>query len=263
MVQKLSEVVDEELKNTPLMFIKTFASKEYKESFLRGEIFCNTFDYFVKEEEKHGKGRGDGFEGINVMSNVDLEFHSKSKSDPMIFKASVGKFGLKSKVNDTEKMHLFCVTGVFPSWFNIEKQIDESTFECSLCIPDNFIEEVRSSFGSEVAFFPQYEFIEALEEYGNKNNQHIEHGKVKYLDYSTNPKERIEAYFTNSINFYFQKDIYFKNQDEYRFVFPGILSEKPEVIVLDRKINALENISTVQDLLNNPVKMTLRFEKNS
>lgn len=224
--KRLSEVMGNE---KPLFFIKTFDKPEYREKFINGDVYCNTFDYFIKAEKKYGKGMGDQFETINVVSNAELEAKNP-ETGKIIFLGKVENYGIKMKRNEVENMHVFCATGIFPEWFEIEKINDENKLVCKLRIPDEYKKEMEKNFGEVLVLFAAQDFIDLLGKYADENNQYVEYGRVKYLDYSSNPKERLEAFIDNKTEFYFQKDIAFENQFEFRFVFPEIKSKEAETI---------------------------------
>ena len=231
----------------PILFIKFFSESKYRDEFIKGNIYSNTFDYMVQCEKEEGKGRGDAYEGVSVLSNVHLKFHPQN-SDKVLFEASVGKDGLKSKISDSEKMHMFCTTGVSANWFEITEKSDKQ-IKCKLSIPKEFEAQMKGSFGQYVVLYSASDFINKLDEFGKEKGLHISHGKVKYLDYSVNPSERIQSFIKGTPDFYFQKDIYFAGQEEYRFVFPTLMSEKAEVIKLGTNINYFKDIQTIDDLI--------------
>ena len=231
----------------PILFIKFFSETKYRDEFIKGNIYSNTFDYMVQCEKEEGKGRGDAYEGISVLSNVHLKFHPQN-SDKVLFEASVGKDGLTSKINGSEKMHMFCTTGVSANWFEITEKSDKQ-IKCKLSIPTEFEAQMKESFGQYVVVYPAADFINQLEKVVKENNLYVTHDKVKYLDYSVNPSERIQSFRSGNPDFYFQKDIYFAPQEEYRFVFPTLLSEEAEVIKLGSNINYIKDIQTIDDLI--------------
>lgn len=248
---KLSDSVDGMLtvgsKFLPLLFIKFFSESKYRDDFINGNIYSNTFDYMVQCEKEEGKGRGDAYEGVNVISNAQIQFHPQN-SDKVLFEVSVGENGLTSKINDSEKMHMFCTTGVFADGFEITEQSDKQ-IKCKLSIPKELETQMKESFGQYVVLYDALEFINQLNTFGKENDLHISHGKVTYLDYSVNPSERMQSYTEGTPDFYFQKDIFFASQEEYRFVFPTLLSDKAEVIKLGSNINYNKNIKTIDDLI--------------
>ena len=231
----------------PILFIKFFSEQKYRDDFIKGNIYSNTFDYMVQCEKEEGKGRGDIYEGISVLSNVHLKFHPQN-SDEVLFELSVGKDGLTSKINDSEKMHMFCTTGVSTNWFEITDQTDYQ-IKCKLSIPKEFETQMKGSFGQYVVVYPAADFINQIDKFVKENDLHVNHGEVKYLDYSVNPSERIQSFRDGTPDFYFQKDIYFAGQEEYRFVFPTLVSEKAEVIKLGTNINYFKDIQTIDDLI--------------
>lgn len=263
MKRLLSDVLDPQLQEVPLMFIKSFSKQEFKNQFNEGEIFINTFDFFVKEEAANGIGRGDAYEGINVMSNVHLKFYKNNTSD-LIMEAFAGEDGVKSKINETEKMHLLSMTAVFPNWFEIINTNEDEkteTFTCRLIIPDDFKVSMGEDFGNTIALFNAGDFINQLEVYGKQNNTNILHGKVNYLDFKSNPQERISAFVENKPDFFFQKRLEFGIQQEYRFVFPDIISSKGEKIILPNRINLIEDINSISDIKEYEFGLTISFKK--
>lgn len=153
-------------------------------------------------------------------------------------------------------MHMFCTTGVSANWFEIKEKSDKQ-IKCKLSIPKEFEAQMKGSFGRYVVLYPATDFINQLDEFGKDNGLHISHGKVKYLDYSVNPSERIQSFIKGTPDFYFQKDMYFADQEEYRFVFPTLLSEKAEIFKLGSNINCSQDIKTIDDLINSDSELII------
>lgn len=249
--------MDRASNNRPLMFLKVFNKEEYRDSFLNGNLYSNNFGYFV-EEEKNSKGRGDQFEGVLTISNATVQFKNHETGD-VISEICIDDYGAKSKKIDTEKVHLFSVTGVFPEWFEIVEEMGDGVFKCKIVPPDAYKREMESNFGNYITFFSSLDFIENLDQYGKNNDLKISHGRVKYLDFATNPSERVKAYVENKSNFFFQKDIFFDKQDEYRFVFENLVTDKPEVLELGQKIESVSDFKYIDDLLEKDVTFTIDF----
>jgi len=259
----LSDIVSQELQIQPLLFVKNFPEKQYKNDFIEGRIYANTFEYFVNEEKRNGQGRGDAYEGINTISDTHLRFY-KSGTNELLMEAEAGVDGVKSKIKGTEKMHLLSMTGIFPDWFEIKSvNKDEKIvkYNCKLVIPKEYKENMKEEFGSEIVFFSANDFMDQLDNFGQKYNEKIMHGKVKYLDFRANPKERISAFIENRPDFYFQKDLIFEGQHEYRFLFPNITSSEGEILTLDNKVNTLEEINTLKDLENSDFNLIFEFPR--
>ncbi|WP_434351292.1 hypothetical protein [Trichococcus flocculiformis] len=246
--KKLSDVFGEEFNFMPVLFIKFFSESNHRDDFIRGNVYSNNFDYMVQCEKREGRGRGDAYEGINVISNAHLKFY-KDKTDELMFEATVGANGLTSKITDSERMHMFCTTGVFPDWFEVISQTDKE-IKCNLNIPEYFQELMKQSFGKYVVVYSPEDFKSKLDNYREINKLSVEHGKVVYLDYSVNPSERIKSFIEGSANFYFQKDTFFDGQQEYRFLFPTLISDKAEILNLNANIEYIADIETVEDLIN-------------
>lgn len=257
---KLSDIFDKEFNFMPVLFIKFFSELEHRNDFISGNIYSNTFDYMVQCEKVEGRGRGDLFEGINVISNAHLKFY-KHNTNKLMFEATVGANGLTSKITDSERMHMFCTTGVYPEWFEIISQTDQE-IKCNLNIPDYFQELMKDSFGKYVVVYSPEDFKSKLDKYGKINSLRVEHGKVFYLDYSVNPSERIKSFIEGSANFYFQKDIFFDGQQEYRFVFPTLISYGAEILNLNSELEHIEEIETIEDLINYKCEVIVSLQTN-
>lgn len=257
----LSEIFKEKVKHEPIFFIKTFSNEEYRRQFINGSVYCNTFKYFMEQETLTGKGLGDSQETVNTMYNVDITAKNPETNE-IVFKMNTGDKGAKSKWGNVEYMHLFCVTSITLEWFKISNIDNNKYLECDLVMPQNFEKEMANNFGENLALFPAHSFISNVEETCKIKGINVEWRDVTYLDYSTNPKERVEAFFLKKSDFYFQKDISFKNQFEFRFIFPNLDSKKAEKIKIADLIGHYPEISTITDLKKTGLKIDIEEIKN-
>src|SRR5699024_6118195 len=130
---------------------------------------------------------------------------------------------------------------------------------CRLKVPNSFEQNMKSEFGEFVALFSANEFISQIGKISKEENIYIQHGKVEYLDYSTNPQKRVNAFIENKAEFYFQKNIYFEGQDEYRFIFPTFVSQEGIKLDLKTKVELVDEITNFSELLNAEYGLKIMF----
>lgn len=85
--------------------------------------------------------------------------------------------------------------------------------------------------------------------------------RVNYLDYSLNPKIRVENFQNDQDIFFFQKFLFFKNEREYRF-FTNHLEKEVVLVNLKETFGYSETIKNVENLIDDLLIEILTFTKN-
>lgn len=230
----------------PILFIKFFSEEQHRKDFISGHLFISPLKYFVDNESERGLGRGDDFEGVLTMSNVTFNIRSTDQSNAPIIPLGKGTINLFSP--EMLKLHCFCTTSLFPEDFDVIQE-DERGVIIRCNIPVKQLKQMEDEFGKYVCLFSCSDFIRSINDYSNKYNENIAHMRVDYLDYSVNPKTRLESYMNSHDVFFFQKSDFFSKEREYRFIFNNHREHTPSVVTLTKVFTYVENVNTVDDLV--------------
>jgi hypothetical protein len=251
---KLSERA-EEYKGRILGFLKFGSELSHLESLRKGNIYMNNFNYFIELEKKTGKkGMGDKNEAAQVMSNMEINFYDPITNELM---GTAHATSMNFRYDDYKFKPVFCLYAITAEMFEIVEETEEYC-NTALTFTYDQRQELLNSFGEHVLYIKP-EFTTRISNYLNENDYAYTRGMVKYRDFSVNEKERLEAYHKQDTDSFFFKDIYFKNQNEYRLV---ILNNNVED-KLEINIGNLEDIAFLlnsQDVLNG--KLGLRFHND-
>ncbi|MCM3396773.1 hypothetical protein M3638_02830 [Oceanobacillus profundus] len=248
--QRLNEILAEDNK---LPAALKFSSKKNLESLQNGTLYLNNFQYFKDLEIKEKrKGQGDAHDVTLQMSDVDLTF-KHPETDDVLFKAKAKNANMES-AEDYQK-HLFCMTGITTDLLEIT-EIKESAATTKLVISEEFKEKALESFGDHVMLINAGRFMERVEQVCAEKSIPMVRKIVEYRDMSINYTDRIEAFGTGDVNFFFQKDNFFAYQNEYRLLFPELISNKAEIINIGN-IKDFTTIFSIEDFFE--YELQLRF----
>ncbi|WMX57436.1 hypothetical protein [Peribacillus sp. R9-11] len=253
--QRLNEILAEDNK---LRGALKFSSKENLESLQNGTLYLNNFQYYKDEELKEKrKGQGDAYDVTLRISDVDITFEHPETGE-VLFKGKASNSNLESK-EDYQK-HLFCMTGITSDLLEIV-EIKDNVATTSLALSDELKEKALENFGDHVMLIDIGRFIERLEQVCVEEGIKVIGNRVEYRDMSINHSDRIKAFGTGNANFFFQKDIFFAYQSEYRLVFPELISDKAEIIDIG-SIKEFTNIFTTKQFFEKKLqfKLTLTEE---
>ncbi|MFI8492209.1 hypothetical protein ACIGC1_04750 [Peribacillus butanolivorans] len=250
--QRLNEILTEDNK---LPGALKFSSKENLESLQNGTLYLNNFQYYkdVELKEKR-KGQGDAFDVTLRISDVDITFEHPETGE-VLLKGKASNSNLESK-EDYQK-HLFCMTGITTDLLEIV-EIKDNVATTRLALSDELKERALENFGDHVMFINMGRFTERVKQVCIEKGIIAIGNRVEYRDMSINHTDRIKAFGTGDVSFFFQKDNFFAYQSEYRFLFPELIGEKAEIINIG-SIREFTNIFPTKQFLemNIEFKLTL------
>ncbi|MDD9149244.1 hypothetical protein OYT88_11835 [Sporolactobacillus sp. CQH2019] len=252
MTKLLSEIVRNPDKIIGLL---KFSKREYLESLLEGNLYLNNFQHFKDQELKEKrKGQGDAYDLTLKMSSVHIEIRDNATG--MTVASGTGNALMESK-EDYQK-HVYCTTAITADMLEV---LDIKDGRCStkLIIPDELKIKAEETFGDSVMLLDVNDFVSKIRRYCDVNKIMLVHNIVDYKDMSKNHLSRFKAFNEEMPSFYFEKDILFAYQHEYRFVFPNIISEEPETLHLD-KLKDSNIIVSIKQFLNSDIRFGINLE---
>jgi hypothetical protein len=248
----LSDLLTE---NDKIIGLLKFGKREHIESLQRGNLYLNNYDFFRKLEKESGKkGQGDAHDVSLIINNVEFELQNPETSQ-VILKGTAQNTILESK-EDYER-HLHCLTGITSNLLEVIENDGENA-KVRLKLPDELREKATEDFGGYVAFINSGPFIDRIKEYCKQHGILFFGNMVRYIDMSINHSNRIKAFNENDVSIYFEKDVFFKFQNEYRLLFPEIISDVPETLQLG-SLEGIVNIMSVEAFLNSDLIFNLKL----
>ncbi|WP_294777202.1 hypothetical protein [uncultured Eubacterium sp.] len=234
-----------------------FGEKEHMEGLTRGEMyFSNALNFRQIEEKELIKGQGDKLEGGSLIQAQDVTMIDNESND-IVFSGFRGSFHVHY-----EPANLFPVYCLFACYKKDCTLYDDGTLEFhfseeikdnikqhfpkadSVAIiknPDEFIANVKATIGTKsVSGLVNYFNLYGLDSAEGKAND------LQYIKYLTQdiPPQKVEGGLKCSFSEKYVyrsllcKDVFFKNEQEYRFILPNdkiskgtIYSIKPEQII--------------------------------
>lgn len=236
--KKLNEIIKED--NKIIAGLK-FSSKKNLESLQSGTLYLNNFQYYRDLEvlEKR-KGQGDAFDVTLKMSEVDITIKNPDTNEE-IFKFKAANTNLESK--EYYQKHLFCMTGITPDLLEVI-EVSGNTATTSLRISEELRMNAINNFGDHVMIINIGRFLERIKNVCERLDIPYIADRVEYLDMSLNHMGRIESFNSGNPKFFFQKDRFFAYQNEYRLLFPTLVSDEPKCIDIGNIAEFTSIIST-------------------
>ncbi|WP_010241521.1 hypothetical protein [Clostridium arbusti] len=222
--------LSDKLKDKIIMLIKFSDEKSNLESLQQGNLYLNTLEYFHKmEQETKTKGMGDNYEGRHVLADVNFKMYDNETGK--LFLSGTSKQSVIKTKEDSEK-HILCTSYIDYSSIEIIEQ-GKDFFKGNVLFKEEEKSEFRKHFGKYALIISFGDFINNIK--SSFENQGIKGvgNKVKYSNFSKNYIDRTESFAKNTPAKYLWKDIYFKNQKEYRLVVLNRDSDKPIRIKVD------------------------------
>lgn len=172
-------------------FFFKLGQREYMEAlFNKGDIFCNTFDYFSKSESAEVGDPDETLSDLHLGKLTKLTFTDKSGT-----KRSV-KTDIPGQLKRRHTEHVGNIYSLYA--FKYSERLSSGEFT----LPENLLK-----FGETIVLILDiHEFIARIEKKLAENERNCERGFIKYLDYKTYSGDRSP----------FQKDISYQHQHEYR-----------------------------------------------
>jgi hypothetical protein len=205
--------------------VKFFEKEEYADSFLRGELFCNTLQYF-NDLEQTGDGRGDPYEGVSAIlqpkgrtfkltspdgSFEDIVITEKDLAAPVIVRAN------RNLANNVYCLYAIYIDDTFTE-FSDEEISDDELEQRVLSVNRKlkFHDDCYKMGTHAVLIYDVKQFFDALDKHVRDNKIPLRRGLVKYYDENTHdgdfPEDRQ----------IFHKLEKFAHQKEYRLAFRSI-----------------------------------------
>lgn len=185
-------------KDVPTLLVKVFSKKEYVDDFLAGKLYLNESGYFHKLDDTF---RGDKYDGVIAERNAIIYIGNECFHPDEFIQGFVGD----------DKVPIFSTTIL--DEYALE-QLGNDHFRIKVRV----IEEL-SQFGDYAVIFRYDEFKYKLGSIAEKENINIFDNFVKYVNMNDSTKQYLEHYKGSIYNKFFIKDISYKNQNEYRFIF--------------------------------------------
>lgn len=246
--QRLNEIL---AKDDKLPGILKFSNKKNLESLQNGVLYLNTFQFFKDMElEEKRKGQGDAFDVTLRVADVDLTFKNP-ETDEVLFKVKANSANLSSA--EDHCTHLFCMTGITTDFLEV-LNITDGIATTKLVLPDELKEKALENFGDHVMFINAGRFTERVERVCADKGIKVIRNKVEYRDMSINYYDRMEAFASGDTKFFFQKDKFFAYQNEYRLLFPELISEKAEKIDIG-SIEEFTHIMPTKDFFDHELQI--------
>lgn len=225
-----------------IRFLLKFGKKEYLKDFVNGKLyFSNAIKFWKIEKEAKIKGQGDILEASTKMFAQKMTLHNPDTNEVIRdFGESIGLV----KIEPAEKMPVFCLFTVYEDdcslnsdgkWIitlsdekkeTIRKHFPNADSVAIIDNPKEFIEDIRKSIGTEVkAETVSYFNIDKGLETEN-GLRAIDLDYMKYLTQDVPAKKEnggtVHSFHADyAYRILFTKDVYFKNEQEYRMVLPS------------------------------------------
>lgn len=252
---KLSELVPDHNKIIALL---KFSKKKHLEDLSHGLLYMNQIKLFKEQEEKDGKrGQGDKYELAVTINDVEWKL-TPIGSDKVFLKGKASESIFRS--DDDLQNHLYCATAITPDILEVVSHDKETGIaKGRLVLPDEMVEKAEE-FGDHVALINVGAFLELVDESAKKKGIKVVSNIVRYEDQSVNRSERFNAFNKGSLDLYFEKDNFFKYQNEYRLVAFGGDRSGPLKLELGN-INEHVSIIETSQLIENDLIFTIRLEE--
>lgn len=253
--QRLSDILGENSVLIPTLL--KFSKKENLESFQNGTLYLNNFQYFKDLElEEQQRGQGDAFDLTLLMSEVDVQLRNPETDEVII----TGRANVALESPEDYQRHVFCSTAITPDLLEVIEMKD-NVATTRLVLPEELKLKALENFGDHVMLINAPAFFERLDKVQSETNISYVRNRVSYKDMSINRMSRIQAFNSGHISFYFEKDNFFAYQNEYRLLFPELVSDKPEIINIG-SIKDFTNIIETETLINGELRFKINlYEK--
>lgn len=238
-----------------------FGEKEYMEGLTHGEMyFSNALNFRQIEEKELIKGQGDKLEGGSLIQARDVTMIDNESEDIVCSGVRGNIFVHYEPANLLPVYCLFACyekdctlqdDGALEFHFseeiikNIKEHFPKADSVAIIRNPDKFIANVKTTIGTEC--------VSGLVNYFNLHGFDSEKGKVndlQYFKYLTQdiPPQKVEGgvQYTFSAKYVYRsllcKDVFFKNEQEYRFILPNDEIKKGTIysIKLEQTISVVD-----------------------
>ncbi|MBU3075603.1 hypothetical protein [Clostridium estertheticum] len=243
------------LKDRMISLVKFSDEKWTLESLQNGTLYLNTLEYFRKlEKETNERGMGDDNEGRLILTELNIKMYD-NENEKLILSGKAKSSAIKTQ-EDSEK-HVLCTSYI--DFGNLEI-IDQGKdyFKSNIIYTEEQKAEFKKHFGKYALIISFTEFVNNINDSFKTKGIEGTSGKVKYSDFSINYMKRLDPFIGNTSDKYLWKDLYFKNQKEYRLTILNRDSEKPIKIQVGDMSN-YSAIITSDELFNNELIVESHF----
>lgn len=224
-----------------IKFLLKFGKQEHIEEFVAGSLFCSSAkSLWDIEDTLKIKGQGDHLEASSILHTQKMVLHDAATNAKI---AEMGQCKIRIRYPEVSYIPMFCLFSVFENdcttdtQGNLKISLSDKTLQVisehfpnadTVAVIDNpaqFLKDVEASLNGKV----KHELIHYynIDNGITSNNAQIalDYECFKYLTQDTPPiaREGKTTYSFNAKYVYrvlFCKDIYFKDEQEYRIILP-------------------------------------------
>ena len=170
--------------------------------------------------------------------NVEnIELHNKDTGEVLILPSA----NLRAFFQRLSEAHIFCMAVLEQEWEN------EEDGHAKFTVPPDVLNVFKEEYGNFVCLVPAKPFLNQIMNLVTNQNLEISFDRVEYFDVRKYWPERVLA--ANGSKFFFQKDLKYSKEHEFRIAFGNIFEEKPVIIDLKESIKVIECVETINDLV--------------
>ncbi|MGG1400276.1 hypothetical protein ABE288_21000 [Bacillus salipaludis] len=207
-------------------FLVKFVQQQFLDSLLDGNLYMNTFKYFIDlEKETNLKGVGDKLEVAHVVRTTNIQIIDP-ETNQVIANAGAGE--MIERYNVMQKLPLFCFAKFKADQFVVVEENNESV-AVKLDLSQEDQTAFLETFGDIAVLLPN-DFIDKVEHALQQQGTEAAFGEVQYLDFNYRDSKRYKEFEDKSLNILFWKDNFFNYQREARIVITNKLVENSFIL---------------------------------
>ncbi|MDU9695552.1 hypothetical protein O0Q50_30585 [Priestia aryabhattai] len=230
--QKMSEFPKYE---TEIVSLLKFT--EHVDSLLKGDLYMNNLQRYIDMEKESGKrGMGDKLEGAQVWADMEVRIYDNETGELLLQGDSEL---VHARLQDAEKTPVYCLFALTTDHLTLVDETDEF-YIAKVDFSDEEKEKMIKEFGETIVMIGPSAFAERVQKAFNEKGYGYRMGKINYDDYGVNSAKRMQAFAGSDSEFFFWKDKFFENQNEYRIAIKSIKTDKA----------ITENIGDISDIAN-------------
>lgn len=249
--------------DSKVIILAKFGKEEHMKNLQKGEIYCKRLYYYSELEEKTGdRSIGDKNEGKHIMNQCDIWLYNNEEG---YYYKIYNNVKVELELNKIKNMPVFCMVGLKTIDLELIEEKNDSK-KYNLNSEKLFKEFINNDqWESALVITNQSEFFERINNVCIKKDIKVKRKSVNYTDMGINLIDRDLDIENDIFNIAFWKDNFFKNQFEYRIIFPGI--EIEDYIKIDigdiSDISKLIKKDRMLDFLKKEYIIDIKKEKNS
>ena len=229
-----------------IKFLLKFGQKEHLKSLIDGKLYCsNAVTFWGIEDQLKIKGQGDVLEAGTKMFAQSMVMQNPDTNEII---GQLGKANALARIEPAKKMPVYCMFAVYEDDCVVDeagntiiclsdekKQTIREHFPNAdgvvvISDPDTFLDDIKNTIGTNVKF-ESVHYFNIDKGILTKNGQTaMDMEYMKYMMQDAPPvKEngmtRYTLYADYAYRVLFCKDVYFKEEQEYRIVLPDDIIE--------------------------------------